>query len=29
MHLSEHIPVIKETIEDPEERIGADIVAKV
>ncbi|CAA6669897.1 unnamed protein product [Spirodela intermedia] len=28
VHLSEHIPIIKETIEDPEERIGADIVAE-
>ncbi|XP_042499067.1 ruBisCO large subunit-binding protein subunit alpha [Macadamia integrifolia] len=28
VHLSEQIPVIKDLIEDPEEKIGADIVAK-
>ncbi|XP_043699453.1 ruBisCO large subunit-binding protein subunit alpha [Telopea speciosissima] len=28
IHLSEQIPVIKDLIEDPEEKIGADIVAK-
>ena len=29
VHLSSIVPTIKETIEDPEEKIGADIVQKV
>eukprot|EP00252_Welwitschia_mirabilis_P019801 TRINITY_DN468_c0_g1_i1.p1 TRINITY_DN468_c0_g1~~TRINITY_DN468_c0_g1_i1.p1 ORF type:complete len:590 (+),score=147.67 TRINITY_DN468_c0_g1_i1:206-1975(+) len=28
VHLSSHVPVIKESLDDPEERIGADIVQK-
>lgn len=29
VHLSEHIPIIKESMEDSDERIGADIIAQV
>lgn len=29
LHLLEHIPIIKNSMEDPDEQIGADIVAKV
>lgn len=29
VHLLEHIPIIKNSMEDPDEQIGADIVAKV
>lgn len=29
VHLSEEIPMIKELLEDPEERIGAEVIAKV
>jgi hypothetical protein len=29
VHLSSYVPAIKQTIEDPDERIGADIVQKV
>ncbi|KAK4858561.1 hypothetical protein QYF36_018433 [Acer negundo] len=28
VHLSEHIPIIKNSMEDPDEQIGADIIAK-
>lgn len=29
VHLSDYVPTIKETLEDPEERLGADIIQKV
>ena len=29
VHLSAAVPAIKETIQDPEEKVGADIVQKV
>lgn len=29
IHLEEQIPIIKHSMEDPDEQIGADIVAKV
>lgn len=29
IHLSEHIPIIKESMEDSDEQIGAAIIAKV
>lgn len=29
VHLSEHIPFIKSSMEDPDEQIGADIIREV
>ena len=28
LHLSEYVPEFKETLTDPEERLGADIISK-
>jgi chaperonin GroEL (HSP60 family) len=28
LHLSEYVPEFKETLTDPEERLGADIIGK-